>query len=386
MAVAGGVEILRSQYFAKFKDGVEYPTVPSSVVRSEATFDGIIDELAEKYPELSAVLYNDVKACPNCGKPCAYSMTTCNACATCLKEVEITKSENVFSAFLFGVKRAKRGFPYTVSLRRQTPDVLVFDDMLALTPCHFDGIPAKHYIPDWRFLLTDPLEGLKVIDQIEEECWAATLEFFRDEKFRTAIFKGGITEEELKGKVIKSFNFPPSQFQLHIQWLVPPLTPFQHFMAEIRNHFHEDRAFPIAYVRKVLELNKPYKVCKDTPIEEIVAYYDGLGINYKQHWNEFYQKSLADSMQLANWRPEDFEYVVEDGKAYNFSVEGGQVVKGAQVEGFVASDVQKLDCAAIQNYGRPYDGGRPSGTYVQTPLKPMLGPGGYEAWPGVFSD
>jgi len=371
----------RSQYLAGFR-GKSYPTVPSDAERSQASHEGTLEELQVKFPEIEGVLWNDVKAC-SCGKPCAFTMTTCNACGKSLVEVPITKSENVFSAFLYGVKMAARGFPYKISLRRQTMDALVFDDMLALTPCHLNGISAKYYIPDWRFLLVQPKEGLKVLDLIEAELWAATLVFFRNSEWRKTIFKGDITEEELWGKVIKSFNFPPSQFQLHIQWLVPPLTPFQHYMAEIRNHFHEDRAFPIAYVRELLKLNDPYPVNMNTPITEITDHYDKKGINYKEHWNEFYQKALKDSMDLCNFDAGDFEYLVEGGKAHKMTVSDGAVVKGEVVEDVNLVDIQKLDCLALQNYGRPYEDGKPTGTYIKRPLAPNFLAGGYKKWHGV---
>mmetsp|Transcript_47570 Transcript_47570/g.152847 ORF Transcript_47570/g.152847 Transcript_47570/m.152847 type:complete len:412 (-) Transcript_47570:220-1455(-) len=386
MRLCGDVEMPRAWYLAGFK-GASYPTVPSAAEQSEAAREGTIDDLALAFPEerLQGALFNDVKAC-KCGKPCAFTLEACNACGASLKEVAITKSENVFSAFLFGVKKAQKGFPYTISLRRQTSEVLIFDDMLALTPCHLNGISSKYYIPDWRFLLTDPAAALKLLDVLEDELWTATLPFLQNAEFRRKIFKGNLTDEEIRGKVMKSFNFPPSQFQMHIQWLVPPLVPFQHYMAELRNHFHEGRAFPVSYVRKVLQLNKPYDVMKETPIADIIAFYDNKGVVYKDCWTEFFEKCIQDSIECANWSPEDFEYVVDAGKAYSFKVENGSIVKGAVVEGVNPGDLQKNDCAALQNYGRPYTvEGKPSGTYIKTPLEPKIGPGGYQDWPGVFS-
>lgn len=381
----GDVLIQRNQYLAGFM-GVDYPTIPRSGESTKPPRAGTIDDFAEKYPDLVPTLYNDVKTCPKCEKPCAFNMMVCNSCGENLEQVPVGQSENVFSAFLFGIASAKKGFPYQISLRRQTRDVMVFDDMLALTPVHMNGISARHYIPDWRFLLCDPKASLKLLDQLENELWEATKAYISNRAFRNTVLKGNFTDEELREKVIKSFNFPPSQFQLHVQWLLPPCVPFHHFMAEIRNHFHEGRAFPIKYVRKVLELDQPYPVQKNTPIEDILAYYDAQGVVYREYWQSFYTKAINDSISLANWDPADFKYVVEDGKVYNFQVEGGQVVKGPIANDVNAVDLQNQDKALLQNYGRPLNAdGKPSGTYTRLPLNPVLGAGGYESWPGVLS-
>jgi len=300
-----------------------------------------------------------------------------------LGHLPVSKSENVFSAFLLGVQKAKKGFPYTISLRRQTSDVLIFDDMLALCPCHLNGISAKYYIPDWRFLLTDPPLALALLDTMEAELWAATQAFLQNSGFRSKVFKGDWTDEQLRSKIIRSFNMPPSQFQLHIQWLLPPLVPFQHYMSEIHNHFHEDRAFPLAYVRKLLELNEPYPVEKTTPVLDIVQHFSDR-VDYKKMWREFYEKAVQDSLELANWSAEDFQYVVADGKAYGVELKDGVVGLGPPAPDADLKALQEQDKVAFQNYGRPYtEAGKPTGTYTPMPVQPKLGPGGYEEWPGV---
>jgi len=219
---------------------------------------------------------------------------------------------------------------------------------------------------------------------MEAELWAAMAPFLGSEAYRQTIFRGGVSDEEIKRKTIISFNFPPSQFQLHIQYLVPPLVPFQHYMAETGNHFHEGRAFPMEYVRKVLELDQPYKVEKTTPIEEIVAHYDKLGVSYSKIWTAFYEQCLQSSMELQNWDVKDFRYVVHNGKVHDFTVADGKLQVGAEVDGLSAGDLQAKDKPTLQNYGRPYSAeGKPNGTYVKVPLEPKLGPGGFGEWPGV---
>ena len=53
----------------------------------------------------------------------------------------------------------------TVSLRYEDEESLVFDDLLALSPCHLNSVPTTAYIPDWRYLLKDPAQGLALIDR-----------------------------------------------------------------------------------------------------------------------------------------------------------------------------------------------------------------------------
>lgn len=162
---------------------------------------------------------------------------------------------------------------------------------------------------------------------------------------------------------------------------MPPLLPFQHHMAEIRNHFHEGRAFPLTYVRAVLSLGIRYEVEKDTPIEDIIAFYDARGVNYKNMWTELYENAIKDSLECAKWDGNDFEYIVEDKKLHNYCISRqGIVQKGDVVQGIDHVEVQKSDCTALQNYVRPYKEGKLTGTNMKVALRP----GCYPEWDGVI--
>ena len=54
-------------------------------------------------------------------------------------------------------------FPYDIAVRLQTKELLVFDDPLALSPCHFCAIPTTCWCADWRLLLRAPKEGLALL-------------------------------------------------------------------------------------------------------------------------------------------------------------------------------------------------------------------------------
>mmetsp|Transcript_25087 Transcript_25087/g.39382 ORF Transcript_25087/g.39382 Transcript_25087/m.39382 type:complete len:139 (-) Transcript_25087:1207-1623(-) len=80
--------------------------------------------------QLKEQLQNLVKKCSACGRPCGFSLTVCNACGANLPN-DLVYTHNVFTGFIFGV--AKGPFPFTISMRVQTQDFLVIDDLLALT-------------------------------------------------------------------------------------------------------------------------------------------------------------------------------------------------------------------------------------------------------------
>jgi hypothetical protein len=384
MVIGNGVKMLKKQYLAGYREEKvsAFPVVPRKDVKAPHKHEGNIDDLFKNFPDLEKSLYNDVKVCTKCGKPCAFTLITCNSCGATLPDY-LSKSENVFSAFLFGVKSATKGFPLTISLRHETEDVLIFDDMLQLTPCHLNGISKKYYIPDWRYLLQSPKKGLEVMDGLERELMTATKVFLADPVFRKTLYRDGITDEYILSHIIASFNFPPSQFQMHVQWLVQPMTPFQHLMQLQKNHFHHGRGFPLTYVRKLLQLDKPYDVKKETPIEEIMAYYKELGVDYDKEWAMwYYDICVAGTDATQNWIAEDFKYVVEDGKVKTFTVENGTIMPGEEVAGEDPNKIQTRDKAIFQQYGRPYDdAGKPTGTYLPNPLTPEWGGGGYHPWP-----
>ena len=158
----------KGAYFAHVKDGASFVKVGRKDGGNKFTIPGTLAQL-EAGPDiaeqLKPLLWNDIKMCPNCGKPNAYTMARCNACTHDLSAVPMTKGENVFMAFLLGIEKGER-FPLAISLRCETETALVFDDLLSLAPCHLNVIPKKVYVPDWRFLLNDPAEAIKLLDEM----------------------------------------------------------------------------------------------------------------------------------------------------------------------------------------------------------------------------
>mmetsp|Transcript_45809 Transcript_45809/g.99536 ORF Transcript_45809/g.99536 Transcript_45809/m.99536 type:complete len:407 (-) Transcript_45809:115-1335(-) len=369
-----------------------YVELPSPLVRDskECKVNGNIGDLVidpQHKPMMDVILYNDVKKC-TCGKPCAYTLTACNACGTSLEEVSITKTDNVFIAFLLGVEKATPGFPLKVSLRVEHPEYIIIDDLLAMSAIHLNAIPAQHYIPDWRFLCNEPAKGLELLKMIQEKLETETLALMKTDGWMAQYLKAGVKPEEVLANVVAGFNFPPSQFQLHVQWIVCPFLPFHVFQLQSGNHMHEGRFFPLQYVMKALEKGGfREQVTRATPVEAIVEYYDGLlgsGNTYKDIWTAAKDNATKANQEFSNWKPDDFEYIVKDKQAYKKKAGTIEAESEEPVPGVDVAARTRDDSAKLQGYGRPYIEGKPGGTYYQHCREPEVGTEkGFTVWKGA---
>jgi len=346
---------------------------------------GDVTSLARDKTDLARFLFNDQKVC-QCRRPCAWTQNTCPACGSSLAEVPITKTENLLMGFIFGVERTT-AFPLTLSIRRQTSDVIIFDDLLAMSSCHLNVLPTSHYLPDWRWLLRDPCAAKSLLASMEQEAWETTRMFLKHDKWRKFVYREGITEETVRDNILCGFNFPPSQFQLHLQWIVLPLMPFHHQKLLDRTHAAEGRFFPLEYVKEVLDLlskaNETFPTQATTSIEEIVQYFKDRGVDYNEIWERCHKK-CCNSYALSNWDPKDFSRVVCNGKAWQIhdTLPAGQILRG-DASGDDALKMQAQDKLLLQNYGRTYKDGRPGGTYYKHSKAAKIGYGGISIWPGL---
>ncbi|ELR25131.1 uncharacterized protein ACA1_288520 [Acanthamoeba castellanii str. Neff] len=238
--------------FAK-KDG--FPSVDQRAGLTVAPNAGSVEDFVQRHeqePTLVRQVRNKVRKCAGCGKPNAFTLPHCNGCGLDLSTTAISFTNNVFVGFVYGIEKGP--FPLTVSLRYEDEESLVFDDLLALSPCHLNSVPTTAYIPDWRYLLKDPVQGLALIDRLFGRCWQAVEEqFYADEAWHAKILKSGVTLAQLKDHVVAGFNYPPSQYHLHIQFIVPPFLPFQwalYLQAQraarrTRHHAHRRRRVPL---------------------------------------------------------------------------------------------------------------------------------------------
>ena len=155
------------------------------------------------------------------------------------------------------------------------------------------------------------------------------------------------------------------------------MMPFHTYMMRKRKHYTYGRFFPFEYVVHCLEYEKkdphPSKWAQvaDTSIEDVIEYYNKKGVRYSEIWRELCLERYEDSdLSLAKWPSAAFGACVLDGTT---------VVRTApsdSEEQDTAAKIQAADTKILQNYGRPYVDGKPSGTYYSLAKEP----GTVEVW------
>lgn len=367
-------------YLAQDKIGAARPQVDTTAEKSDPAFRGYVDEyVAARSAECSArgvdlatETKNRVRVC-DCGKAVAYTLPTCNLCGAPIQHKPISLVDNVFTGFVFGIERCK-AFPLTISVRKQTPTLLVFDDILSLAPCHLNVIPTDRYIPDWRFLLRRPADSLVLMRTLAAAAKdSIRTAFLANDAWRAATFKEGSgTVDDILDATIMGLNFPPSQYQLHLQVIVPPMIPYQYYLYLRGTHYTKGRFFPYDYVIAALEAvvakgkaGEFADVGYDTPIETIVAKMDALGVSYDAYHKALYEHVAEAQQRFGNWKADDFAgYGVAD-KIYAWDKEDALLDVDPKA-------VQNADKLALQGYGRPYSAqGKPSGTFYKYSKSPF---------------
>eukprot|EP01125_Pyxidicula_operculata_P022704 TRINITY_DN9513_c0_g1_i1.p1 TRINITY_DN9513_c0_g1~~TRINITY_DN9513_c0_g1_i1.p1 ORF type:complete len:382 (+),score=96.01 TRINITY_DN9513_c0_g1_i1:26-1171(+) len=344
-------------YLAKAKD--IFPHVNNITGNPQPSVPGTVEDFLKKHNDesLNKRAKNKVRKCPSCGKAVAFTMSFCNGCSADITKTEISYTNNVFVGFVYGIEKGP--FPFTVSIRLQNKEYLSLDDILSLSPCHLNIIPTTQYIPDWRYLLKNPEQGKKIVEEMSNHCWSAVKEqFLGNKEWKEKIMKGNVPDEEIRSHVAAGFNYPPSQYQLHLQYILPPFNPVVYYQYQNGIHFTPGRFFPVEYVLKVLELNEKYDVKDDTPIETIIEYYKTKGVDYDAIHKECYDRYGSSHEKLSNWNVSDFEGIVTNGKFYKFTENGGIEETNEDV-----TQLNNKDKTTLQNYGRPYKDGKTSGSF-----------------------
>jgi hypothetical protein len=356
-------------YLAKLK--VAPPYVDLDLTQESEPLHSSLQEFKDKLAGDQTVLarmQNKVKVCPACGKPCAYLSANCNSCGFSIADTQVSHTDNVFMGFIYGIGAGK--FPFKISIRKQTPELLVFDDPLQVSMLHLNCIPTKVYIPDLRYLFANPARGLGLINSMFEAAGEACLNtFWKSEPFRKRFF-GNVpvpksAEELLESGVLGAgMNFPPSQYQMHLQFIHAPLLP-HHYQAMLEgNHFHRGRFFPFQYLRLALAKGDAVKtaVTEDTDIEMLVGKISAAGVHYEEVRQDMLRGLQESQARLSAWKEDEFEMQVINGKA--FTADGG-LRQGVDVQA-----LKKEDLSLMQNYGRPFKDGKPSGTYYKYAKQP----------------
>jgi hypothetical protein len=345
------------------------------------------------------MLRNRVKKCELCGKPNGFTLATCNQCGHSLTATAISFTPNVFMGFVFGI--AKAPFPLTISIRAQDDSTIVFDDLLALSPLHLNVIPTAQFIPDWRYLLRRPREGLEVSEKMLQKCQTVADEQFlgHDSEWRRTLLRrartpvlspagGEVTQFSVQHHMCCGFNYPPSQSQLHLQYICPNVMPFQYAQFLNGVHFTVGRFFPFSYVRRCLEILAEREMAAaasstipsdllqdDTDVASIIQYFTDVHQHDYAAAHALFCKRFADlAEEFSNWDADLFEGRVVPtangcGVLLRHSATDGVPVP---LETVVIAEVAAADKVELQSYGRPYNAatGRPTGSYYAHPKQP----------------
>lgn len=189
-------------------------------------------------------------------------------------------------------------------------------------------------------------------------------QFWSNEEFRNRIFKGE-KKPQSAADIIETaccgFNFPPSMYQLHLQFIHMPMSPFQYSMARKNGHWHHGRFFPLEYVRKALALGDKVKmnVTENTDVQDIMQKVSQHGVVYDSVHREFLNKCWGLQERFSAWAESDFECQIVNEKVYNMA--DGRMEPDSDLKAIQAADTKRL-----QNYGRPYTAsGQTTGTYYK---------------------
>ena len=320
---------------------------------AKAAFEGSVDDFVAANPGAEAQCYNRVKQCGHCRKVCAYTLATCNGCGADLASVAESRTPNVFMGFAHGIARA--GFPLRASTRLETEDVLVFDDPLVLAGCHVCAIPTDVHVPTAAGLFADPARGAALMRRLEAAAWAAVeAQFLADDAWMAGVYgTPRPSDETLRRAVVAGLNAPPSQYQLHLQYLLPPLLPRQLQLYRAGNHFTKDRFLPLDWVLAALDALAAKGVAFDEDLDgaELIARVqavEGLeGVDYEASWQRCYDGVAASQTALGRYAPELFAYAVRDEDMRVLDL-----ASGAAATGVDANELANADKGALGGYDR----------------------------------
>eukprot|EP01060_Flectonema_neradi_P037706 TRINITY_DN7670_c3_g1_i2.p1 TRINITY_DN7670_c3_g1~~TRINITY_DN7670_c3_g1_i2.p1 ORF type:complete len:301 (+),score=50.44 TRINITY_DN7670_c3_g1_i2:262-1164(+) len=280
-------------------------------------------------------MLNRVRKCKSCGKPNAYTLVDCNSCGDKLPD-EISHTPNLFMCIVYGFDAVG------LSLRYQNTDLLVIDDLLSLSGCHINSIWARDFIPDMRALFINPKRGLVVAKAMFEATKKVFIEqFASNKKFVSDYIKD--PPEDLLSLIACGFNTPPSQYQLHLQFILVPIIPFQAAQFLRGVHFTKNRFVPIDYTIDALS------ACADagklfppeTELSKIIDTVKEINkeVDYEIYWSRLYEKCENLQAKHSNWPASNFtqELTIDDASA---------------------AEVANNDKLLLQSYGRPYVDGK----------------------------
>jgi hypothetical protein len=330
--------------------GVVQPTFPN------------MEAMASALPTSDRSLaVQQVVACGSCGKSNAIGLAVCNGCSTSLAGAPVKETDNLFVGFAHGVGRATAGFPLSMSMRSSSRGHLAFDDLMQMGVFHINVIPTRVVVQDWRELLRKPKLGSQLVRRLLREAVSA------------AVKDLGEPASVIRASYISGFNYPPSQSQLHLQFAVTPLFPWQRVGLDNGVHCTARRFFPVEFVLALLESGYRLPDPKASTLPEVDVLLDDVLRKVRLDYDEFLATALRRYKQVNDervtrwWDRTDFAYRVSpDADLVRDAATGADVTSTAPT----LPDILKADKKSMPNYGRPDDGSAVRGVYYATPVTP----------------
>jgi len=227
---------------------------------------------------------------------------------------------NEFTGYIYGIESHKN-VALMMDVRYENKDFIIADDPESTCMLHVDCIVADAFIPDWRWLLTNPEKGLKLVYQMEELSLKVAVDAWRDERWRSFVNpqdRDSFSDADVRTNLISGFSIGRSgRNQLHLTVMCPPFVP-SHFHSLLKNELFIYRQwFPLEYVLKILTLcvRRGIKLTVEDvgmPIEALIAFFDD--IPYDVIHTRALQRYARSHHALAHFRMDMFEYVVSQDK------------------------------------------------------------------------
>ena len=323
-------------------------------------FNGTVSEFITLHPELTTQLSNSVRVCAKCGKSCGKTLRECNNCASNISTQPIVRTDNALMGFVYGIEASDHYYLGT-SIRYQSESSFVYDDIMQTTVIHLNAIPTTVYIPDFRYLFNQPRRAIELVKSLYAISVESAVKMLSDEAFRQTFYspaaleelhRDGGSERFVRSRVLAGFNYPPSQCQLHLQFIVPPYMPYHAVLQAQGKHTDINRFFPYRFILDVLEaLDRngdkiAFKDIEELSGIELIAFLGAkVDIDYYPYYHAVVAANKANTEFSENWKKEDFEYIVEsDGTVVPIGVSDG--------EHPTPFELQKRDKPTLESYGK----------------------------------
>lgn len=151
---------------------------------------------------------------------------------------------------------------YVAAMRRDAQEhgASSIVDARSLSSTH---VARSQYIPDWRHLLRRPKKGLALLRSlvdagrrvvVDDFLCSDSSAAFRETTLRDVGTFASVAEARsfVDSSIAAGFNYPPSQNQLHLQYILPPFYPFHMALFDNKGHFTHGRFFPLEFVERAL--------------------------------------------------------------------------------------------------------------------------------------